>query len=409
MEFRCAEENRKLREHLDTLRSFANNDIVQSALYSILGSTPDAVFVKDLEGRYLWINEAGARIAGRPVSSFIGSRDVEIFGPVDGQRFREMDQRAVREETVVVEQEHVIDIEGREFYMLSHKGPFRNALGEIVGTFGVSRDISEHVLTSDALKRERDSRVLAEEAAGIGVWDFDRALGRDYASPEYLKMLGLPVSDDLFRPDVFWARVHPDDHAAAMADWGEVLRRHVNSVTVAYRLLLPDDVLRWVKAVSRLEYGANGECVRWYGTLVDVSDQHMAHEHLQKLVRERTEELDRALAQVRQGEAHYRYLFGAIEDGILVHDADGRILDCNDGICEALGYSRAELLSMGTYDIDEPSFAASFSNRLSEQLDKGRFRGEGLVGFVQKPYRAAQLRQTVFKALSGTDHIQIMA
>ncbi len=73
-----------------------------------------------------------------------------------------------------------------------------------------------------------------------------------------------------------------------------------------------------------------------------------------------------------------RALFEGIDDAVFVHDLDGHILDANPAACERLGYTRAELLTMTTRDIDAPEFAAGFSNRLQAQLAGGHLRVEGL-------------------------------
>ena len=44
-------------------------------LSAIVEGTPDAVFVKDLDGRYLMVNSACARILGRPKEEIVGRDD----------------------------------------------------------------------------------------------------------------------------------------------------------------------------------------------------------------------------------------------------------------------------------------------------------------------------------------------
>ena len=50
-------------------------------LHSIIEETTDAVFSKDLQGRYTMINSAGARFIGKPVEEIIGTGDMELFSP----------------------------------------------------------------------------------------------------------------------------------------------------------------------------------------------------------------------------------------------------------------------------------------------------------------------------------------
>jgi len=86
----------------------------------------------------------------------------------------------------------------------------------------------------------------------------------------------------------------------------------------------------------------------------------------------------RAEQELRASEARLQSLFGGIDDALFVHDADGRIIDCNEAACRRLGYSREELLAMRTSDVDAPEFALGFGERTSQQLLRGRFACEGL-------------------------------
>jgi PAS domain S-box-containing protein len=70
-------------------------------------------------------------------------------------------------------------------------------------------------------------------------------------------------------------------------------------------------------------------------------------------------------------------LFDAIDDAVFVHDQEGNILEANPAACRRLGYSRDELLTLNTRDIDDPDFAAGFQERLHVQLESGTFRCEG--------------------------------
>ena len=48
---------------------------------SVIEAVPDAAFVKDLRGRYVMMNTAGARLLGKPASELLGKEDSELFSP----------------------------------------------------------------------------------------------------------------------------------------------------------------------------------------------------------------------------------------------------------------------------------------------------------------------------------------
>jgi PAS domain S-box-containing protein len=86
----------------------------------------------------------------------------------------------------------------------------------------------------------------------------------------------------------------------------------------------------------------------------------------------------RAEAALVEVERRTRALFDGIQDAVFVHDQEGHILDANPAACRQLGYTREELLSMTTSQIDAPEFAAGFQQRLRRQLEEGQLTCEGL-------------------------------
>jgi len=74
---------------------------------------------------------------------------------------------------------------------------------------------------------------------------------------------------------------------------------------------------------------------------------------------------------------------------VLVHDLEGRIIDCNKAASRRLGYAREELLALNTSDVDTPEFAAGFAERCarchSSKLPE-MAPGEGLANCAGKDY-----------------------
>ncbi|MDP9438088.1 MAG: PAS domain S-box protein, partial [Actinomycetota bacterium] len=61
-------------------------------------------------------------------------------------------------------------------------------------------------------------------------------------------------------------------------------------------------------------------------------------------------ERKRAEEELRESEERFRTLFDRSADALLVHDEEGRMLDCNSEACRTLGYAREELLSLHVKD-----------------------------------------------------------
>ena len=120
-------------------------------LHAVIEGIPDAIYVKDVEGRTLMINSYGARRVGKTVAELIGCDNSIFFSPETAQRIRATD-RQVMETGQSITLEDLFTAAGVTRTLLTTKAPFRNASGEVIGLLGISRDITE----SKALQTERD-------------------------------------------------------------------------------------------------------------------------------------------------------------------------------------------------------------------------------------------------------------
>jgi PAS domain-containing protein len=100
----------------------------------IVEGTTDAVFAKDLEGRYLMINSSAARILGMPKGEIVGKDDAQLLPPETARRLAEADSRvmATGESSVY---EEMLPVAGQSRTYLSTKGvPGSSPRGSLEGT-----------------------------------------------------------------------------------------------------------------------------------------------------------------------------------------------------------------------------------------------------------------------------------
>lgn len=124
-------------------RSLARESAARHAiLQSVFDNTTDAVFVKDDEGRYLYVNNAVSDLTGIERDAFIGRADRDIWPIASAWQAIEAKDRAVldtgRTETV---EETNPNAPSRS--LLTTKGVVRDVRGRQIGLFGISRDITE--------------------------------------------------------------------------------------------------------------------------------------------------------------------------------------------------------------------------------------------------------------------------
>ncbi|MCJ7652317.1 MAG: PAS domain S-box protein, partial [Actinobacteria bacterium] len=79
----------------------------------------------------------------------------------------------------------------------------------------------------------------------------------------------------------------------------------------------------------------------------------------------------RAEEELALSERKFRAIFDSASDAIFINDLEGHFLEVNQAAVEETGYSREELLSLATADIDSPEYAETVPPRIKELREKG--------------------------------------
>lgn len=137
-----------------------------SLLRAVADGTSDAVFVKDLEGRYLFINEAAANYMGRTVEDILGNDDRAFFDEEGSSVIRDNDRRVVESGQAITEEEQLTS-GGDTRVFLATKAPYRNPAGRIIGVIGISRDITEKKSLEAQFLRAQRMESIGTLAGGI--------------------------------------------------------------------------------------------------------------------------------------------------------------------------------------------------------------------------------------------------
>jgi PAS domain S-box-containing protein len=135
----------------------------QELLRALMETLPDTVYFKDLHSRFLRVNRAMARKDNlSDPNDFIGKTDFDRFTLEHAQPAYDDEQRIIRTgEPILNLEEKETWPDGRVTWVSTSKFPLRDSDGRIVGTFGVSRDIS-------AEKRAEAERCAMESKLQLG-------------------------------------------------------------------------------------------------------------------------------------------------------------------------------------------------------------------------------------------------
>jgi len=275
---------------------------------AIAEASSDAIFAKDLEGRYLLCNREASRLIGVAVERVLGVDDRALFPADQAAQLRTHDARVLVDNVVRTYEETLTTSDGERVF-LATKGPLHDEQGRVVGMFGISRDVTERVHERAALAdSENTQRVLLEAMAdGMFVAQDHRFL---FANPALPRML---ARDPAGFVDVPFAEVVAPE---ALATWTERFEARVSDG--------PEPEGHYEVQFLR----AGGRERIWVDLRATRMDLHGRRAVL-GLVTDITER-----RQAAQALAHATGLLGAIQDSLLhqmaVLDRDGRITAVNE-------------------------------------------------------------------------------
>src|SRR5438128_6631023 len=136
-------------------------------LQAVMEATPDAIFVKDLEGRYVLVNEAAARFLGKSPDEIIGKHDLELYPEETARQFIEDDRKVLESGNPHVFEGVATSETDRQAYLVT-KGVYRDRGGRILGLFGISHDITELRRAQETIEQTREALFRSQKMEAVG-------------------------------------------------------------------------------------------------------------------------------------------------------------------------------------------------------------------------------------------------
>lgn len=138
--------------------SQATPDLLQSETYllhTMMDHLPDAIYFKDRQSRFVRVNRATARRHGwNDPEDADGQTDFDVFAEEHARAAYEDEQRILETgDPVVDKEEEETWPDGSVTWVSTTKLPLRDAAGAIIGTFGLSRDVTDRKVAQEAVIR----------------------------------------------------------------------------------------------------------------------------------------------------------------------------------------------------------------------------------------------------------------
>lgn len=256
----------------------------QNLLHSLLENIPDKIFFKDLESRFIKVNEAMASSYGFTTESIIGRSDFDIFTEEHAKPAYDDEQQIIQSGTPLVgkiEKETFED--GSLNWANTTKLPLRNSNGRIIGTMGIARDITELKTAQDKLTEEREllETIVTNALAGIFVKNRDGTYL--LANQKHCDYLGAPNTEAVRGKTIrdFFSKEMAD--AIDAAD-NEIMDTCQSREGIVDQRIVDGKAQKWLLSSKFPLRDDSGKCRGLVGIAIDITKQKENEEALKDAI-----------------------------------------------------------------------------------------------------------------------------
>lgn len=275
----------------------------EAHLAAIVESSDDAIISKTLDGLITSWNAAAARIFGYTAEEMIGESLLKLI-PTErwSEEYHIQDELRKGNKIDHYETKRIAK-DGRVLDVSLTISPIRDKNGCIIGASKIARDITRQKRNESALRESEERLRLAVETASLGTWALDLRTNRMGFSKKVREVLLLPPELPSEAPiEKALDLVHPDDRDLVREKLAYALDPvSEGSYEVEHRIhIWNSPETRWVRIRGKLYFDAYGLPEKLIGTLLDITDEKMTKERLERMVEARTEDLQKANELLRQ-------------------------------------------------------------------------------------------------------------
>lgn len=120
---------------------------------AILDNIPDIAWLKDGDSRYIAVNEPFGAVCGIKPEDIRGKTDIEIWPKELAEKYREDDTTVQQSGKRKRIEEPLVNSHGKKIWVETVKSPIYDGSGNVIGTAGIARDITEQKIAHEQLSR----------------------------------------------------------------------------------------------------------------------------------------------------------------------------------------------------------------------------------------------------------------
>jgi PAS domain S-box-containing protein len=162
----------------------------KTELNTFINNIPDLAWIKDSESRFITVNRAFADVVGMD-PEFLTHNTCEVcFGEEEGKKFREEDLKVMESRRRSIIEEKIIDSQNREIWLETIKSPMFDRSGNVIGTVGIARNVTDRKEMEEALRKSENKYRTIFETTGTATAIVDEDTTIELVNTEVERLSG---------------------------------------------------------------------------------------------------------------------------------------------------------------------------------------------------------------------------
>ena len=299
-------------------------------LRTLIDLAPDFIFVKDMESRYLVVNEALAHCYRKLPAEMLNRTDAAFLPAELAAHFRASEQQVLASESFLTFEDAVTFPDGRHRTVVTNMVAFRDARGNVAGLVGIGRDITKQQLAEKSMRLQ--SIALETAANAILITDPEGTI--EWVNPAFTASSGYSFAESV------------GANPRALLRSGKHGREFYQ---VMWETILAGDVWHG-EIINRRKDGS------FYLEEMTISPLHDAQNKITHFVaiKQDITQRRRMEEELRQAAERTQFFMNRIPLAFIAFDRDFRVAEWNHAAEEIFGWSAAEATGQHAYNLIVP-------------------------------------------------------
>jgi PAS domain S-box-containing protein len=330
----------------------------RNLLKALMDNTPDHVYFKDIKSHFIRISKSHAERFGiSDPAQAVGKADFDFFSEEHARPAFENEQEIIKTGRSIIDLEEMEKWpDGRVTWVSTSKIPLRDLNGQIIGTFGISRDITNRKQIEEALKEsERTFATLISNLPGfVYRCTNDRDWTMEFVSEGCRAITGYAPEDFLNNKTLAYNSIIQDEYRELIwQKWQQALPKQ-EAFEDEYPILTINGETRWVWERGQGVFTKDGQLLYLEGFITDITD------------RKRIEEKN----------AEQAHLLDIALDAIIVRDMNDKPIFWNKAAEKLFGWTFEEAQSVDVHTTIAEEDILAYNKNRNELLQTGAWEGE---------------------------------